>query len=334
MLSVANMIVIGTPASHPAAREFALSLIRQHAAMRPVHVVCLSGPYLQDTCVSPAETGLPLDAGASLVQTLRAAPPDMEEGLAALLSRLPRGSCVIGLADDSLGHDGYDILTGLNCPVIMDVGGLGISPASCTFQEGRWRTSLGLSVAVLAGGQSTRMGEDKSLLPIAGRTMIEHIIAQLEPWTDDMLIGANDPDTYSFTGLPVIKDRKQGCGPLMGIASCLEAARNSRIFVVACDIPEIPPSFFHRLVSESRTADVVMPLDAEGRAEPLLAVYSKKALPAMRAMLERGARRVVSILSEQARAEFSLSVKYVELGNASWYRNVNTKEEYHRMKKA
>ena len=311
MLSVANMIVIGTPASHPAAREFALSLIRQHAAMRPVHVVCLSGPYLQDTCVSPAETGLPLDAGASLVQTLRAAPPDMEEGLAALLSRLPRG-----------------------CPVIMDVGGLGISPASCTFQEGRWRTSLGLSVAVLAGGQSTRMGEDKSLLPIAGRTMIEHIIAQLEPWTDDMLIGANDPDTYSFTGLPVIKDRKQGCGPLMGIASCLEAARNSRIFVVACDIPEIPPSFFHRLVSESRTADVVMPLDAEGRAEPLLAVYSKKALPAMRAMLERGARRVVSILSEQARAEFSLSVKYVELGNASWYRNVNTKEEYHRMKKA
>lgn len=192
--------------------------------------------------------------------------------------------------------------------------------------------AMDISIVVLAGGQSSRMGENKSLLPMSGKTMIEHILAQLQPWTDDLFIGANNPDTYSFTGLPVIKDRTPGCGPLMGIASCLEAARHERMLVVACDIPEIPPSFIQRLVRESTEVDVVMPLDAEGRAEPLLAVYSKKALPAMHAMLERGARRVVSIVSRQALAEFGLSVKYVDLGNAPWYRNVNTKEEYHRIK--
>ena len=73
--------------------------------------------------------------------------------------------------------------------------------------------------AILAGGRSRRMGHDKRLAMLAGRSLIEHAIARLKPQVDRLMINANDdPSHYAATGLPVRADPVPDfAGPLAGI---------------------------------------------------------------------------------------------------------------------
>lgn len=278
----------------------------------------------------------------TIFSTLSATIPNLlqiaiDETRTAILELAAEGNPILCIAsiksDDTVLTEQLDELQTLGALVIRNSAALRLNQSSISFSDSQWHVDLGISIAVLAGGKSSRMGQDKSLLPMAGQTMIEHIIAQLRPWTEELFIGANYPQTFAFTGLPVIMDAHEGFGPLMGIASCLEAAGRDRLFVLACDIPEIPSSFLHALTAQSLEADIVMPIDLEGRSEPLMAIYSKKSLPAMKAMLERGARRIVSILSTETLTEFDLSVVYVQSETESWYKNLNTKAEYEMAKK-
>jgi len=102
-----------------------------------------------------------------------------------------------------------------------------------------------VSAALLLGGASSRMGRDKSMLPINGRPMIEHICRKLRPHFSQVLISAGDEERYAFLGAPVIPDRVPDRGPLMGIASALGASAHDRNVVVACDMPDVPVLVFN-----------------------------------------------------------------------------------------
>ena len=174
---------------------------------------------------------------------------------------------------------------------------------------------------ILAGGSSRRAGRDKSLLRIEGRPLIEHICRQLRPRFDQILVSANNTDDYAFLGVPIIPDRIPGSGPLMGIATALETSSTDLNFVVACDIPEIDLTFVERLLREAHDYDGVVPVDAEGRWEPLFAVYRKTMLEGMFRVLDSGRRRVS--------AAFPLCrMRYVELGADAAIVNLNTFDEY------
>src|SRR6266404_3694915 len=74
---------------------------------------------------------------------------------------------------------------------------------------------------VTAGGRSSRMGKDKAWLELAGRPMIEHVIAALQPVTSSVSIVANDIE-YTRLGLPVFADSQAGIGPLEAIRTTLK----------------------------------------------------------------------------------------------------------------
>ena len=57
-----------------------------------------------------------------------------------------------------------------------------------------------VSVAILAGGQSKRMGRDKAFLELGGQLVIERVIATVAPLTDDLLLGTNSPEQYARFG--------------------------------------------------------------------------------------------------------------------------------------
>ncbi|MGE5385256.1 MAG: molybdenum cofactor guanylyltransferase [Betaproteobacteria bacterium] len=179
---------------------------------------------------------------------------------------------------------------------------------------------IAASAAILAGGQSRRMGRNKSLLPMHGQPMIGHIADQLRPHFDELLIGANDGALYGFLGLPVIADREPGSGPLMGILSCLEAARHELLFVTGCDIPEMNLAFIRQMISLAEGHDIVMPVDAEGRLEPLFAIYRKTVIAPALAVLAAGGRRVMDLLPGQRVAHPVIP--------AGWIRNLNTPSDY------
>ncbi len=134
---------------------------------------------------------------------------------------------------------------------------------------------------VLTGGQSTRMGRDKAMLPWSSRTMIEVIAdAVREAAGSVTLVGA--PERYQSMKLPVVADADGGYGPLSGLFTVLNATKFDWNLVVACDMPRLTVPFLagllNRAQAEGKTC--LVPQTSQG-LEPLCAVYHRRALPSV-----------------------------------------------------
>ena len=172
------------------------------------------------------------------------------------------------------------------------------------------------------------MGTDKSMLPIKGQSMIEAICEQLRGSFDEILISANEVDKFAFLGFEVVPDKVPEQGPLMGIASALEASANELNFVVACDIPKINLNCVNRMLNEAieSQADIVIPAIGEEKYEPLFAIYRKTALESINKALSSGKRKIIEA--------FTLCrVKHIELDNTDWLVNLNTMADYEEFQK-
>jgi molybdopterin-guanine dinucleotide biosynthesis protein A len=149
-----------------------------------------------------------------------------------------------------------------------------------------------LSIVIQAGGQSSRMGRDKALLPLAGRPIIEHILERVEGLGDEVFITTNHPARYAHLGIRLESDRHPGAGALEGLFTALSAARGERILVLACDMPFVSPSLLAYMIGLSPESDVVVPRHA-GKFEPLHAIYSRDCIPFVGASLDAGETRVL-----------------------------------------
>ena len=147
-----------------------------------------------------------------------------------------------------------------------------------------------LSVAVQAGGQSSRMGENKALKPFLGRPLIERVVRRVESAADEMLITTNEPGAFDFLGIRQESDVRPGFGPLGGLYTALAAARLPTVAVVACDMPfaNAPLLVASAGILLKDDVDVVIARSPEG-FEPLHAVYRRTTcLPAIESALDSG----------------------------------------------
>jgi molybdopterin-guanine dinucleotide biosynthesis protein A len=154
-----------------------------------------------------------------------------------------------------------------------------------------------LSVAILAGGKSRRMGQDKALMPFLGRPLIQRIIERLRLLSDDLFVMTSRPADYAFLGIPIHSDLLQpGQGSLVGLYSSLMTAAQPLVAVVGCDMPFASPALceYERDLMTSSGADVVIPSTSIG-LEPLHAVYRRETcLPVLQAALEAGERKIIA----------------------------------------
>ena len=106
---------------------------------------------------------------------------------------------------------------------------------------------------ILAGGKASRMGGgDKSLLPLAGRRVIDHVLERLQLQVSDLALNANgDPTRFTEFGLPVVADSvSEFPGPLAGVLAGLDWAAEQgvdHILTVAADTPFFPMDLRSRL---------------------------------------------------------------------------------------
>jgi molybdopterin-guanine dinucleotide biosynthesis protein A len=182
-----------------------------------------------------------------------------------------------------------------------------------------------MSAIILAGGRSLRMEEDKSLLMVSGLRLIEKIARDMEPYFREIIISANREtmSRYSFLPYQVVVDKEPGQGPLRGILSGLQASAYPVNFVIACDIPEINGPFLEKMIklTLSDQYDIVAPVTAEGKFEPLFAFYHRRLIPAIESLLQQGVRKVIEL--------FPLCpVKCIPLEGRDWYYNLNTNADY------
>jgi len=155
-----------------------------------------------------------------------------------------------------------------------------------------------VSVAILAGGQSKRMGQDKAFLKVGDRPVIERVLNRVESLSDDIFISANSAEKYQRFGLRVVPDVYPNKAALGGIYSAIRAARHQHVLVVACDMPFLNIELLKYLVDLAPAADVVAPLITSPQPETMHAVYSKTCLPAIETRLKANKLRIIGFFED------------------------------------
>ena len=155
-----------------------------------------------------------------------------------------------------------------------------------------------LTLALLAGGRSSRMGADKAFVRVLGRPLIEDILAQLDGLAAETLIITNRPDDYRYLGLPLVADVLPDKGALGGLYTALHSATQPQVLCVACDMPFVVRPLLDYLLSLIHEGDAIVPRLA-GEAEPFRAVYAREAcLGPIRASLDANRLSVISFFPQ------------------------------------
>lgn len=146
---------------------------------------------------------------------------------------------------------------------------------------------------VLVGGRSSRFGADKALALWQGQPLALSVAERVRAAAGSVtLVGSNEK--YAALGLPVIADRVAGYGPLAGLAAALDDTSAEWNLVVACDMPHLSVEFLSFLLSAACAAqgDILLPLDRDGRLEPLCAVYARQCGPAIGEAVRAGVHKM------------------------------------------
>ncbi len=179
------------------------------------------------------------------------------------------------------------------------------------------------SWVILAGGQASRMGgNDKGLIKLNNKPLIEHVIERLAPQASTILINANRHiEQYSVYG-QVISDSFSGYpGPLGGIHSGLTHAITDWVGFVPCDSPLISRDLVERFCKAvTKDSDIIVAHDGE-HSQPVFTLYNKRVLPKLTTFLERGDRKIILLYND-------CNTQYVDFSDSTeCFLNLNTPDE-------
>jgi molybdopterin-guanine dinucleotide biosynthesis protein A len=153
--------------------------------------------------------------------------------------------------------------------------------------EGRGRRSappgplppFSLTGAILAGGWSRRLGQDKATLTLQGKPLAQWVADALKPLVADLWLVTNHPETHLFLGLPLITDLRPFLGPLGGLYTALFYARTPWVLAAAVDAPLLSPALLAGLAARAaRTRRPLVVCRSPRGLQPLPGLYSPRLL--------------------------------------------------------
>jgi len=153
-----------------------------------------------------------------------------------------------------------------------------------------------ITAVVLAGGRGKRLGgQDKGLMVLESRPLIEHILDAIAPQVKTIIINANrNRQTYACYGYPVISDDMEDYqGPLAGFAAALAACDTEYIMTLPCDGPSVPADLAVRLSKAiiDNEAELAVAHDGQ-RMQPVYALIPRSLLGSLLAFLDAGDRKI------------------------------------------
>ncbi len=198
-----------------------------------------------------------------------------------------------------------------------------------------------LSLLILAGGQSRRMGQDKLWLELDGAPLIARVVGHVLPLAAEILFSANTPERFAALArtLPVparvVSDRFPGAGPLAGLHAGLSAARHEWVLALAADMPFVNQTLLRQMIALAEDCDAVVPQTlhpdtAVATWEPLHALYRRTCLPVIKRHLAAGDRRMTCFYDEiRVRALAPDAVRRIDPDLLSFF-NINTPDDWRR----
>jgi molybdopterin-guanine dinucleotide biosynthesis protein A len=175
------------------------------------------------------------------------------------------------------------------------------------------------------------MGEDKSRLTLGGRTFVESAARTLRAVTTRVSL-VSSRDGADSHGLAVVPDLRAGVGALGGLHAALASCGAEWAAVVACDLPFVTGELLARLASMcADDLDAVVPLQEDGRLQPLCALYRARVCLAQVEEMIRADELRPRLLLSRVRARRVAFEETSDLeGSRRFFLNVNTPEDYAR----
>ncbi len=211
----------------------------------------------------------------------------------------------------------------------------------CIQLPGAMKRYCQVAAFILAGGSSSRMGQEKGLLELGGEPIIVRTARLIESLVSEVtIVGA--PERYTPLGFRAITDQnfrsQEGNElvrtPLVGIATALNATKAPWNLILACDLPYLTIEWLDWLLARAINsgAHILMPRTSGG-LEPLAAVYRKECAAPIFAALERGVRKVTDAMAEFRTEDLSESDWKIHDPQGRVLRNMNTHSDYEEARK-
>ena len=180
--------------------------------------------------------------------------------------------------------------------------------------------TTGITIIILAGGKSSRMGEDKGLISLYEKPMVEHVLDVAKKISNQIIIISNNAN-YGKFGFPVYRDTFKEKGPLAGIYEGLSKSSTEKNVVLSCDVPYIKTELLTFLIENSDNNDITIPVHGD-RVHPLIGVYSKNCILVLEAQIKAGQLKVTDSFD-------NLVVNYVKVDqfDALMFKNINSKRD-------
>ncbi len=175
---------------------------------------------------------------------------------------------------------------------------------------------------ILAGGKSSRMGEDKGLKLLNGKPMIQYVIEVILPYFSGIKINTGNVK-YADLGYELIPDTIPEKGPMGGIYTALKNSSTTEIFIISCDTPFITPAVVSHLLNQPRNNHAIV-ASYNQEIQPLFGIYNRKILPLIEEKMNQNQLKMKGFLQE-IQAEI---VEMNEIEKNPVFLNINTKEEF------
>jgi len=176
---------------------------------------------------------------------------------------------------------------------------------------------------ILAGGKSSRMGQDKGLLLLSGKAMICHAIETLIPFVNEVIVVSNNPE-YKKIGYETISDLIKDTGPVAGIYTALQHSTTQKNFIMSCDVPFVSPEIVDNLIKHSGNNLITVAGSAHG-VQPLCGVYSKECISSFYECLKNGMVKLKDVIKLVSYQMIDMSI--CEVQHSHLFKNINTKED-------
>jgi molybdenum cofactor guanylyltransferase len=168
---------------------------------------------------------------------------------------------------------------------------------------------LDVSLIILAGGKSTRLGRNKVVEKIGNLSLLERVVSILSVFNHEMIIvigkDSSLPQITNNPGLKTVRDIYPGKGSLGGLYTGLVFSESQYNFVVGCDMPLLNLDLIRYMLSITEGADAVVPKMINNVLEPLHAIYSKSCIDKIELLLEQNRLSILDLYP-------MVKVRYVE----------------------
>ena len=185
---------------------------------------------------------------------------------------------------------------------------------------------------ILCGGTSSRMGINKALLEYQGVRLIDRVVSVMRGLFEELILVTNTPRVFADLDAEIVTDVIQGKGAIGGLHSGLFYASRDSIFLCACDMPFIDPTFISYMIRRYDKHDIVVPRTKGGR-EPLHAIYSRRCLGKIERELKEGRLKIYQLFDLFKTLEIKPEESDAHRGEdrEKIFFNVNTLEDWEKI---